>query len=113
MGGHKGGAGDKDQPGHIIFAYQTKDDKTWRMAMTMASELRVALEGYSAREWTIMPLVTLSIAGMGILYSLLPDDMTKRVISADVLEICESRFMEFDLERCSENFIPAEHDRAA
>ena len=44
-----------------------------------------------------MPLVLLSIAGMGILYSLLPDDMTKRVISADVLEICESRFMEFDL----------------
>ena len=89
MGGHRGGTDDKDQPGHVIFAYQKKDDKTWRMSMTMASALRTTLEGYSERKFTIMPLVTLSIAGMGILYSLLPDDMTARVIPAEVLEICE------------------------
>ena len=102
MGGHKGGGDDKDQPGHCIFAYQTKDDKTWRLSMAMASTLRTTLEGYSAREWTIMPLVTLSIAGMGILYSLLPDDMMKRVIPAEVLEICESPRMEFDLGKLKE-----------
>ena len=44
-----------------------------------------------------MPLVLLSIAGMGILYSLLPDDMTARVIPAEVLEIYESPRMEFEL----------------
>ena len=44
-----------------------------------------------------MPLVLLSIAGMGILYSLLPDDMTKRVIKAGVCEICEPPHMEFEL----------------
>jgi len=97
MGGHRGGTDDKDQPGHVIFAYQKKDDKTWRMSMTMASALRTTLEGYSERKFTIMPLVTLSIAGMGILYSLLPDDMTKRVIKAGVCEICESPHMEFEL----------------
>ena len=97
MGGHRGGEDDKDQPGHGIFAYRTKDDKTWRMHMTMSSVLRTTLEGYSAREWIIMPLVLLSIAGMGILYSLLPDDMTKRVIPAEVLEIYESPRMEFEL----------------
>jgi len=67
------------------------------MSMTMASALRTTLEGYSERKFTIMPLVTLSIAGMGILYSLLPDDMTKRVIKAGVCEICESPHMEFEL----------------
>ena len=97
MGGHRGGGDDKDQPGHGIFAYRTKDDKTWRLHMTMSSALRTTLEGYSAREWIIMPLVLLSIAGMGILYSLLPDDMTARVIPAEVLEIYESPRMEFEL----------------
>ena len=97
MGGTKQGEGDKDQSGHGIFAYRTKDDKTWRLHMTMSSALRTTLEGYSAREWIIMPLVLLSIAGMGILYSLLPDDMTKRVIPAEVLEIYESPRMEFEL----------------
>ena len=42
-------------------------------------------------------MVLLSIAGMGILYSLLPDDMTARVIPAEVLEIYESPRMEFEL----------------
>ena len=50
------------------------------------AELRTSLEGCSAREWTIMPLVSLSIAGMGVCYSLLPDDMTKRVIPAECLK---------------------------
>ena len=90
MGGGKKHGPVKDQPGHGIFAYRTKDDKTWRLHMTMSSVLRTTLEGYSAREWIIMPLVCLSIAGMGILYSLLPDDMTARVIPAEVLEIYES-----------------------
>ena len=54
MGGTKQGEGDKDQPGHGIFAYRTKDDKTWRLHMTMSSTLRTTLEGYSAREWIIM-----------------------------------------------------------
>ena len=44
MGGHRGGGDDKDQPGHGIFAYRTKDDKTWRLHMTgrlkMTSYLR-------------------------------------------------------------------------
>ena len=102
MGGHRGGLDDKDQPGHCIFAYQKKDDKTWRMVMTMASALRTSLEGYSEREFTIMPLVSLSIAGMGVCYSLIPDDMIKRVIPADVLKICESPHMEFELGKLKE-----------
>ena len=77
MGGHNGGGDDKDQPGHGIFAYRTKDDKTWR-AYDDVVRTSYYLRGYSAREWIIMPLVCLSIAGMGILYSLLPDDMTAR-----------------------------------
>ena len=97
MGGGTKYGSEKDHTGHIIFAYQKKDDKKWGMVMTLASALRTSLEGYSKRELRIMPLVCCSIAGMGVCYSYIPDEMIARVIPAEVLEICESPRMEFEL----------------
>ena len=87
----------KDHTGHIIFAYQEKGDETWRMVMTLASALRTSLEGYSARELRIMPLVCCSIAGMGVCYSYIPDEMIARVIPADVPQIYSSKDVEIEL----------------
>ncbi len=97
MGGGKKHGSYKDHTGHWVFAYQKKDDKKWGMVMTLESELRRALEGYSARELRIMPLVCLSVAGMGVCYSLLPDKMIARVIPAAVPKIYSSRHVEIEL----------------
>ena len=87
----------KDHAGHCIFAYQEKGDGTWRMVMTLASALRTSLEGYSKRELRIMPLVCCSIAGMGVCYSYIPDEMIARVIPADVPQIYSSKDVEIEL----------------
>ena len=87
----------KDHAGHCIFAYQKKGDGTWRMVMTLASELRTSLEGYSKRELRIMPLVCCSIAGMGVSYSYIPDEMIARVIPASVPQIYSSKDVEIEL----------------
>ena len=97
MGGGKKYGPVKDHTGHIIFAYQKKDDKKWGMVMTLASALRTSLEGYSARELRIMPLVCCSIAGMGVCYSYIPDEMIARVIPAAVPQIYSSKKVEIEL----------------
>ena len=97
MGGGKKYGPVKDHVGHCIFAYQKKDDTKWGMVMTLASELRTSLEGYSKRELRIMPLVCCSIAGMGVCYSYIPDEMIARVIPASVPQIYSSKDVEIEL----------------
>ena len=97
MGGGKKYGSEKDHTGHCIFAYQKKDDKKWGMVMTLASALRTSLEGYSERELRIMPLVCCSIAGMGVCYSYIPDEMIARVIPAGVPQIYSSKDVEIEL----------------
>ncbi len=87
----------KDHAGHCIFAYQKKGDETWNMVMTLTSALRTSLEGYSEREFRIMPLVCCSIAGMGVCYSYIPDEMIARVIPAGVPQIYSSKDVEIEL----------------
>ena len=97
MGGGTHYGSEKDHAGHCIFAYQKKGDETWSMVMTLASQLRTSLEGYSKRELRIMPLVCCSIAGMGVCYSYIPDEMIARVIPADVPQIYSSKDVEIEL----------------
>ena len=97
MGGGKKHGSEKDHAGHCIFAYQKKDETKWGMVMTLASELRTSLEGYSEREFRIMPLVCCSIAGMGVCYSYIPDEMIARVIPAGVPQIYSSKDVEIEL----------------
>ena len=97
MGGGKKYGSEKDHTGHMVFAYQKKGDTKWGMVMTLESELRTSLEGYSERELRIMPLVCCSIAGMGVCYSYIPDEMIARVIPAEVPQIYSSKDVEIEL----------------
>ena len=98
MGGGKKHGSAKDHTGHWVFGYQKKGEgEPWRMAMTLQSALRTSLEGYSKREWKIIPLVCCSISGMGVCYSLLSDEMTARVIPAGVPQIYSSKKVEIEL----------------
>ena len=97
MGGKKGAKDNKDRSGDWTFAYKEGEDKPWRMVMTMQPALRSSLEEWSHLKYTIMPLVCLSAAGMGVCYSLLSDEMTARVIPAGVPQIYSSKKVEIEL----------------
>jgi hypothetical protein len=97
MGGKKGAKDNKDRSGDWTFAYKEGEDKPWRMVMTMQPALRSSLEEWSHLKYTIMPLVCLSIAGMGVLYSLLTDEMTSRIIPAATNELYNSDTVQIEL----------------
>ena len=71
--------------GNWIFAVRTSSKKKakWQLIATVAPRLRVSLEEFSFKKLEICPLVSCQHPDMGVLYSVLPEAMYKKLPSLD------------------------------
>ena len=74
--------------GNWIFAVRTSGTKKkkkskWKLIATVAPRLRVSLEEFSFKKLEICPLVSCQHPDMGVLYSVLPEAMYKKLPSLD------------------------------
>ena len=74
--------------GNWIFAVRTSGTKKtkkgkWNLIATVAPRLRISLQEFSFKKLEICPLVSCQHPDMGVLYSVLPEAMYKKLPSLD------------------------------
>ena len=83
--------------GNWIFAVRSKSGKKrgkWQVMATVSPRLRKSLEEFSFKKLEICPLVSCSIADMGLLYSMIPEDMYKTLPSLDEIHCNSNRLID-------------------
>ncbi len=77
--------------GNWIFAVRSSGKKKgkWHLIATTAPRLRISLQEFSFKKLEICPLVSCQHPDMGVLYSVLPEDMYKKLPSLDEIH-CNS-----------------------